>query len=148
MRAWVLLPFFVASLFAEPPRFNVKIVIDATRATPAMHALSLYALQHGLYDDSLIVNGPSATAADIAADSGRGQFTRTLLLRGRISAKGDSAAVCLALYNVLLQAVDSPDSFTVAIADFRNGLTAAGRRIARRIADKNPQHGTGGKPCF
>lgn len=102
----------------------------------------------GLYDDLVLVTGPPATASEIAADSGRGQFTRTLLLRGRIGAKGDSAAVCLALYNVLLQALDSPDSFTVAIADFRSGLTAGGRRIAQRIADKKRQGVIGGKPCF
>ena len=148
MRTWVMLPMVVASLAAEPPRVNVRIAIDAARATPAMHVLALDALQHGLYDDSLIVTGPPPTQADMKSDSGRSQLTPMLLLRGRIAAKGDSARVCLALYNVLLQALDGPDSFTVAIADFRTGLTAAGRRIAQRIVDKSPQLIGGGRPCF
>lgn len=143
MRAWIAAPLVVASLAAEPPRFNVRIVMDASRATPNMHALAIAALQHGMYDDSVIVAAPPPTDREIQNDR---DHTRIVLLRGRIAAKADSAAVCLAVYDVLLRPMTEPDSFTVAIAELRSGLTAAGRRVATHLADRKLSQ-VGGRPC-
>ena len=143
MRAWTAVPMIVASLAVEPPRFNVRIAIDPSRATPSMHALAIDALQHGMFDDSVIVAAPPPTDREIQNDR---DHTKIVLLRGRIAAKADSAAVCLAVYDVLLRPLTGPDSFTVAIAELRSGLTAAGRRIATHLADRQPSQ-VRGRPC-
>jgi hypothetical protein len=147
MRAWMALPMAIVSLLSEPPRFSVRIMIDASRATPPVHALAIVALEHGLYDDSVIVAAAPPTM-DQFRDSTLRDRPGIAVLRGRIAVNGDSAKVCLAVYDVLLRPMIGADSFSVAVAEFRDGLSAAGRRIARQLADRKFQPGPSTRPCL
>jgi len=89
MRVWIGAPLVVALLSFGPPRFNVKMAIDASRAAPHVHALAIDALQHGMYDDSTIVAAPPPTRGEIGAANA----TQTVLVRGGLSVKDDSATV-------------------------------------------------------
>ena len=125
---------------AAPPAVRVRINISAEAAEQVDAARIKWALQRGLYDDSLIVTGADSMF-DMAAikrsdPSWKLPHGQLVTVLGSVTSRGDTLDIPLRLMDILTHALVPPDTLHVLRPQLDSVLTDRGRKYARLMALK------------